>query len=808
MATQSSATKSRGSRSGPPQPATPPKERVSLLTSIVQSIGRLFGSISIPFHIQRQLAGVLFFILGAISAWSLIEPNGDGAVTHWWGETLRAAAGHGAFLIPTFFFLLTFRSFKTRTGPIIKVRHYLGATGFALAVAGLLDLAGGTRELGGTLGVGTTALLDRTLGEVATAILLLIVGTVGVFLLASTDVVTLVEDIRKIWPKRSPKTPKAPKLQSVSDEPPSGPAEGALPKSQAMLSLDTLGIDLAPLPPPGSTAPVQTALADDDSLIDSTRQPTPITGRASRASKARAATAVAEIDPFEDTAVTIVGEPRTPIINIPVRETRPVSATPRPAKPVATGPNGPWDLPDVTLLSHYETVMPDSYDLEQKAGQIEATLTNFKVDARVREINPGPAVTQFTIEPGIGTKVKRITELQNDLALALAAPSIRMEAPIPGKARLGIEIPNDQIATVGLREAIESSTFESSKAKLPLPLGRDVTGRYVIGDLAKMPHLLIAGSTGSGKSVCLNGIISTFLLRLQPTDLKMVMVDPKMVEMAGYGGVPHLQCPVITEMDKVVPILRLCVKEMERRYGIFTKLGVRNLDGYKLRREEDDELENLPFLVVIVDELADLMMVAPADVETLLVRLAQKGRACGIHLIIATQRPSADVITGLLKANIAARIAFMVTSQLESRVIMEAQGAEKLLGRGDMLFLPPDAAKPVRIQGAYVDDRDVESIVDHWKRIAPIPTYDPDWLDIEAETSSSVEEAFDDDEDDGLMERAIAIFRESEDRRASASYLQRRLKIGYNRAARIMERLEDEGRVGPPDGPRGRMFLG
>ncbi len=802
MATQSTV-KPRGARAAPPAAPAVEKHRVSLVTSLFQGIGRLFAKISIPAHIQRQLAGVLFFILGVISAWSLIAPDGDGVITHWWGDTLRAACGRGAFLIPTLFLLLTVRSFRTQSGPIIKIRHYLGATGFALAVTGLLDLAGSSRELGGTLGIGTTALLQRPLGEVAAAILLLVIGVIGVFLLSSTDVITLVEDIRKIWPKR---TPKAERLKRANPSPTTPPDGGSSPKKSVPFTLDTLGIDLAPLPPPGSTAPVSRALADDESMI-SAPLPAPTSIRATRSSKARS-TKLDDLDPFEEAAIAIVEPVRTPIINIPMKDIRPVSATPLAAKPVALGPDGPWELPDVSLLAHYDSVMPDAADLEAKAEQIEATLKNFKVDARVREINPGPAVTQFTIEPGIGTKVKRITELQNDLALALAAPSVRMEAPIPGKARLGIEIPNDQIAIVGLREAIESSSFEGSKAKLPLPLGRDVTGRYVIGDLARMPHLLIAGSTGSGKSICLNGIISTFLLRLQPTDLKMVMVDPKMVEMAGYGGVPHLQCPVITDMAKTVPVLRLCVKEMERRYGIFTKLGVRNLDGYKLRREEDDELENLPFLVVIVDELADLMMVAPADVETLLVRLAQKGRACGIHLIIATQRPSADVITGLLKANIAARIAFMVTSQLESRVIMEAQGAEKLLGRGDMLFLPPDAAKPVRIQGAYVDDADVQSIVDHWKRIAPIPTYDPAWLDIEAESTSSVEEAYDDDEDDGLMERAILIFRESEDRRASASYLQRRLKIGYNRAARIMERLEDEGRVGPPDGPRGRVFLG
>jgi S-DNA-T family DNA segregation ATPase FtsK/SpoIIIE len=671
--------------------------------------------------------------------------------------------------------------------------------GFTLGVAGLLDLAGDERQLGGTLGIGTTALLERGLGEVASAILLLAVGTIGVFLLANTDLTTFIDDVRRIWPKRAPKPAKETRKESAL----SGyqPIESSIEvrervSKQTMSMIEALGIDLEPRPASGSTAEIPAAAVPHNLSI--TDFPAKMTRKTSR-SKAKA-------EPELDESAVLPVEQRAPIINLPVTDIRPVSASPVPAAVKPLGPDGPFELPDVSQLAYYQSVMPDSGVLEAKATRIEETLQNFKVEARVREINPGPAVTQFTLEPGVGTKVKRITELQNDLALSLAAPSIRIEAPIPGKARLGIEIPNEQIATVGLREAIESSAFHNTKAKLPLPLGRDVTGRYIVGDLAKMPHLLIAGSTGSGKSVCLNGLISTFLLKVQPSDLKMVMVDPKMVEMAGYSGVPHLQCPVITEMDKVVPILRLCVKEMERRYSLFTRLSVRNLDGYKMRREEEPELENMPYLVVIVDELADLMMVAPADVETLLVRLAQKGRACGIHLIIATQRPSADVITGLLKANIAARIAFMVTSQLESRVILESMGAEKLLGRGDMLFLPPDAPKPVRIQGAFVDDKDVQSIVDHWRRVAPEPRFDPAWIDIEAE--AMVEESFEDDEDDGLMEQAVKIFRESEDRRASASYLQRRLKIGYNRAARIMERLEAEGRVGPPDGPRGRMFLG
>lgn len=798
MATQSVSMKNSRKRAPIPEPVIPKGHRV--ISAILWLPAKLLSplrNVTIPLHIQRQLLALMLVVAAAVSSWSLLQQNSDGAVTAWWGDTLDHAAGRAAFLFPLLTFMLAVRSFRAKSGQLILLRHYFGMVGFTLGVAGLLDLAGDERQLGGTLGVGITALLERGLGEVASAILLLAGGFIGVFLLANTDLTTFVDDVRRIWPERKPK------VKTKKEEPKSDgyqPIESSIEvrervSKQTMSMIEALGIDLEPRPASGSTAaiagaPVQHNLSITDFPAKATRKP-------SRASKGDTDLEAVAVDP---------AAPRAPIINLPVTDIRPASVSPiaKAVKPL--GPNGPFDLPEVGRLAYYQSVMPDAADLEAKATLIEATLQNFKVEARVREINPGPAVTQFTLEPGVGTKVKRITELQHDLALSLAAPSIRIEAPIPGKARLGIEIPNEQIATVGLREAIESSAFHNTKAKLPLPLGRDVTGRYIVGDLAKMPHLLIAGSTGSGKSVCLNGLISTFLLKLQPSDLKMVMVDPKMVEMAGYSGVPHLQCPVITEMEKVVPILRLCVKEMERRYSIFTRLSVRNLDGYKLRRTEETELENLPFLVVIVDELADLMMVAPAEVETLLVRLAQKGRACGIHLIIATQRPSADVITGLLKANIAARIAFMVTSQLESRVILESMGAEKLLGRGDMLFLPPDAPKPVRIQGAFVDDDGVQSIVDHWRRVSPEPRFDPEWIDVQAETS--VEESFEDDEDDGLMEQAIKIFRESEDRRASASYLQRRLKIGYNRAARIMERLETEGRVGPPDGPRGRMFLG
>lgn len=454
-------------------------------------------------------------------------------------------------------------------------------------------------------------------------------------------------------------------------------------------------------------------------------------------------------------------------------------------------------LPDISRLALYDGGLPDKSELEQKAELIQATLGNFKVDARVREVHPGPAVTLFTLQPAAGVKVRRITELQNDLALALAAPSIRIEAPVPGMARVGIEIPNVNIQVIGLRETIESSDFQRSKAKIPLALGRDVNGDSIIGDLAKMPHLLIAGATGSGKSVCINGIIGSFLLTRQPGDLQMVMIDPKMVELVGFNGVPHLKGPVVTEMDKVVGALRLVLREMERRYHMFSTLGVRNIDGYNLRRDDDHALERLPYLVVIIDELADLMMTTPDEVESLLVRLAQMARATGIHLLIATQRPSVDVLTGLIKANIPARIAFAVTSQTDSRVVLDMPGAERLLGRGDMLFLPPDAAKPKRIQGPYIEDKDLQYIVEHWRKVVPNHQYDPEWMNLPGADGDDAANG-----QDAFYDQALRIVRQS--RTASASMLQRRLKIGYNRAARIIEQLEEEGVIGPPDGARSR----
>lgn len=515
---------------------------------------------------------------------------------------------------------------------------------------------------------------------------------------------------------------------------------------------------------------------------------------AARPSRKKAAPPVVKAEPIER------------IINIPKRDTPSSEASAREVPKLATDAtttDKPMQLPDIRLLSYYDAIVPEKTELEEKARLIEETLLSFKVAARVREINPGPAVTQFALEPGNGVKVRRISELQNDLALSLRAQSVRVEAPIPGQARVGVEIPNKHIATVGLREVLESKSFTAGKAKLPLPLGRDVNGRAIVGDLAKMPHLLIAGATGAGKSVCLNGIISTFLMHKRPDELKLLMIDPKMVELTGFNGVPHLLCPVVTEMEKVVGALRMVLKEMNRRYELFKSLGVRNVDGYRKLVSDDRGAEKIPYLVVIIDELADLMMTTSDEVEKLLARLTQMARATGIHLIIATQRPSVNVLTGLIKANVPARIAFAVSSMIDSRVVLDQPGAEKLLGQGDMLYLPGDAAKPVRIQGVFIEE-EVTAIVKHWHTVAPIPQYEEEWLELPTTGEVQVEAGFD-DEDDPLMEQAMDVVKRQ--RSASASMLQRRLRIGYNRAARIIEQMEADGVIGPADGAKGRPVL-
>ncbi|GGB56086.1 DNA translocase FtsK [Fictibacillus barbaricus] len=440
---------------------------------------------------------------------------------------------------------------------------------------------------------------------------------------------------------------------------------------------------------------------------------------------------------------------------------------------------------------------------KSNAKKLEKTFESFGVKAKVLKVHLGPAVTKYEVYPDVGVKVSKIVNLTDDLALALAAKDIRIEAPIPGKSAVGIEVPNQEISMVTLREVLEAPQFTGQQSPLAIGLGRDISGEPIIADLSKMPHLLVAGATGSGKSVCVNGIITSILMRAKPHEVKMMMIDPKMVELNMYNGIPHLLAPVVTEPKKAAQALKRVVSEMERRYELFSHSGTRNIEGYnesirKQNAKGDAKQPFLPYIVVIVDELADLMMVASGDVEDAITRLAQMARAAGIHLIIATQRPSVDVITGVIKANIPSRIAFSVSSQTDSRTILDMGGAEKLLGRGDMLFFPSGASKPVRVQGAFLSDEEVETIVDHCVS-QQRAQYQKDMIPTE-EAEPAVMESEDD-----LFSDAVRLVVDMQT--ASVSMLQRRFRIGYSRAARLIDTMESKGIVGPYEGSKPREVL-
>jgi len=460
-----------------------------------------------------------------------------------------------------------------------------------------------------------------------------------------------------------------------------------------------------------------------------------------------------------------------------------------------------WKYPSLDLISDSSMGKADRGDIKGNAANIEQTLESFGITARVVEVNLGPAVTQYAIEVALGTKLSKITALERDLALALAAPTgtIRIEAPIPGRSLVGIELPNKAPEFVPLRKMMESDQMKSSKNKLAVSLGLDVSGKPVVANIDKMPHVLIAGQTGSGKSVCINTFLSTLLLRASPSEVKLILVDPKRVELTGYNGIPHLLAPVIVEPAKVISALRWVLAEMDRRYKQFAQAGVRNIDSYN----EMSGFQALPFIVLFIDELADIMLFSPVEVEDAITRIAQMSRATGIHMVLSTQRPSVDVITGLIKANIPCRIAFAVASQVDSRVILDSQGAEKLLGKGDMLYLPPEQAKPLRIQGAFVSDKDINSLVSFLKNQGVQPQYTEEVTSMPKPGTTTI--AGVNEEVDDLFKDAVNVICQYD--RASASLLQRRLSIGYARAARLIDQLEAAGVVSPADGSKPRDVL-
>ncbi|MBI5562521.1 MAG: DNA translocase FtsK 4TM domain-containing protein [Deltaproteobacteria bacterium] len=530
-----------------------------------------------------------------------------------------------------------------------------------------------------------------------------------------------------------------------------------------------------------------------------------------------------EADEAEPAALPVEDEPepepeprpKTPVLTTPKihAKTRPPAEEAPKERLEFNSPKGSFELPPLSLLDAppEKTDALDKKELLENARILERKLLDFGIEGRVLEVMPGPVVTMYEFEPAAGVKVNRITNLSDDLALAMKAATIRIVAPIPGKSVVGIEIPNQKRDMILLREMLESSAFAKSRSRLTLALGKDISGAPYAADLARMPHLLVAGATGTGKSVSVNSMILSILYKATPEDARFLMVDPKMLELSAYEGIPHLLTPVITDPKRAAGALRSIVSEMGKRYKAMAEKGAKNIDKYnqiidekEKAGEENGEHKRLPYIVVIIDELADLMMTSGKDVEECLVRLSQMARAAGIHLMVATQRPSVDVVTGLIKTNFPARIAFQLPSKTDSRTILDAGGAETLLGQGDMLFIPPGTSKLQRIHGAYVSETEIKNVTDFWKRQG-MPAYDHVLI---KESEEEGEDAGGDGEDEEFLRRydeAVEMARELE--MISTSYVQRRFRIGYNTAARIIERMERDGIVGPAQGSRPREVL-
>lgn len=507
-------------------------------------------------------------------------------------------------------------------------------------------------------------------------------------------------------------------------------------------------------------------------------------------------------DDEEEIEAAAVQELPKPAVNTSVDNLTKASTEVQPPPP-------PYILPSLHLLSKKVKVMSETLNQEIAANAriLGETLANFKVKASILNACHGPAVTRYEVKPAPGVKVSKITGLADDIALNMAASAVRIEQ-IPGKAAIGIEVPNQELESVQLREVLENPAFAAAKSRLTVGLGKDISGQAIFADLAKMPHLLVAGATGSGKSVCINTLITSILFKAKPTEVKFILIDPKMVELSVYNDIPHLMVPVVTDAKKAASVLNWAVQEMEKRYGLIAQAGVRNMDGYNKQFEEEPE-KKLPSIVIIIDELADLMMVAPHDVEDAICRIAQKARAAGIYLVLATQRPSVNVITGVIKANIPSRISFAVTSQIDSRTILDASGAEKLLGKGDMLFKPQEANKATRIQGAFVSDKEVELLVEYIKSQGHKAEANQEIIDF---TNKAAEAENEPEEDkptktkmDSLLREAVELVMSSNN--ASASSFQRRYHIGYSRAGRLLDTMEQLGIVGPPQGSKPRDIL-
>jgi DNA segregation ATPase FtsK/SpoIIIE, S-DNA-T family len=730
---------------------------------------------------------------------------------------------------------------------------------------------------GGVLGLGLNKYLFGYFGTAGATILFLMMSFISLLYLTNFR---LGDWIRRIWAARP---------QSVTG----GPAEEALERKardlqkqkqelEQQVARSGLGPDLKPVPEPtvrdlsvpqnkggrakksaAPEAPEEPAPADDVEVIPAREVAAASTAEilGKKPDAAPRETDSKKEDRHGDAASDQKGEaggetkktdgaaePVPTPAAAPAIRTRPAPRKPKPITVAATPLIGNYQLPTMEFLQHPDPTLRPTESKEElmaNARLMQQTLAQFDIEVSLGDITKGPTITRYELHPAPGVKLEKITALNNNIAAALKAERIHILAPVPGKSSVGVEVPNAVKTKVIMRDLLESEEWRNTKARIPLALGKDVYGNPIMADLSEMPHLLIAGSTGSGKSVCINAIITSLLYRFSPDQLRFVMIDPKVVELQHYNMLPHLVVPVVTDPKKVILALRWVVNEMEKRYQIFARVGVRNIGSFNSRpknkplpqqelelplmakkekvepgaegfavevdeeivvpREEDIVIpEKLSYIVVIIDELADLMLVAPADVEMAIARITQMARAAGIHCIVATQRPSVDVITGVIKANIPARIAFQVAAKVDSRTILDAMGADKLLGKGDMLYLPPGSAKLIRAQGALITDQEIQSIVDFIARQAK-PSYEMEIHQQLSKPSASFEEEGGIDEDEEIIQQCIEVIRSEQ--KASVSLLQRRLRLGYGRAARIMDELENRGIVGPSKGAEPRDIL-
>jgi DNA segregation ATPase FtsK/SpoIIIE, S-DNA-T family len=720
--------------------------------------------LKVPESQQRELAGIGFVLLAALLVLA-VALQASGSAMHLLRGGLVGLFGWGV----VFVILAALVAAAELLMPWIETMTWGRGLGIALLLVGALGLlhlsAGGT---GGSVGRAEGEALRSLAGTAGSILILSAVFLGGLVLAFDISIRATVGALREHYLANRPE-PKPPTREKK-------PVEAWNPRNQVVRS--------------ESSEPVLVPING----VASSARPVSVTPSPS-----------AELE-------SAVAALREPIEEEPSSTSRRKKATvPEPVLTVVAGGDGAvstlvedeiqrvWIKPDLTLLDTV-TVRKERLHDEIKANikLIEQTLASFDVEATVIGVNSGPSVTQYELQPGHGVPVRKITALQNDLALALSA-AIRIQAPIPGKPALGIEVPNKATSLVTLREIIQTPTFQNDQTLLSLAIGTDVSGNTVVGDLTRMPHLLIAGATGSGKSVCINALIAGMLFQATPEELKYILIDPKRVEFSMFQDMPHLLVPVVTESDHAVSALRWAVAEMETRYKLFASHTVRNIADFNGRAPEMG-LNPLPYIVIVIDELADLMMVAAGEIEELICRIAQLARAVGIHLLVATQRPSADIITGLIKANIPSRIAFAVSSSIDSRVILDETGAEKLLGRGDMLYLPVEAGRATRLQGVFVSDREMKAIIDFWKAQGR-PQYQEEIFNVEA-TVSWVKEGM---KRDPLFAKGAHVV--ATEGRASVSLLQRKLNVGYTRAARIVDQLADHRVIGPYEGSKSRELL-